>query len=248
MMTKLFGPTFLCLSLLYASPTYSEYLSGFGATSVNFIIPSEGTRERSPYVDLTLVSIHGGANFDWGEMVGAIGVYYVDKDSDRWTNFTKGHLAYKTGLGESRLYAFRHTIDGPGFSIDDTAFGMSYNFSGDGWFLKPWAGALLSTVNQTSDTFTGFNGGIAGYTAGYTFEMHGEDFRIVNWSETEFARRQTFTDTFAETSKASLNGALSIWWLTNSELSMAIQYRYIYNDLLLPVNTNAMIYTIQYHF
>ncbi|MCL9780251.1 hypothetical protein M9194_02245 [Vibrio sp. S4M6] len=244
---KRFTPLIFLFSSFAIFETQAEYLSGFGSVAANYYVPSPGTKDRSPYVDNTSVALYGGSRFDWGELYGTASLHYLNKSSEQWRTRLKGSVAYKTGFKELRLYAQSHSVDGPGFSVDERAMGLSYRFEGQGWFVAPWVGALYSNTQRQSIGYNGFNGGIVGIRGAYTFKIMEEKFRIVGWNETEFSRDASYLAVMSETSRASLNGALAILWQANDTVSMGIRYRFMYNNLFLPVNTNAVIYSVQFN-
>ncbi|GHA46883.1 outer membrane protein OmpK [Photobacterium aphoticum] len=247
----------VALSVLAAAaalPAQAEYLYGFGNVSVNYLDWSKGTEQRSGggKDDFVYLELEGGAGFTWGELYGFIDLENVQDGDNQTATTTKGSIAYKLGLGELRAYAQSYSTQAKGFQANNNVLGLSYNFSGDGWFFNPWVGAHHTTTND----FNGMNGGMAGWVAGYNFNAFGQSFMLSNWHETEFARHNDYVtvindkgvDTNGETDDLSANGAIALWWNVTDAVTTGVQYRYAYNKLGGAGNSNAVIYTVKYNF
>ena len=67
-------------------------------------------------------------------------------------------------------------------------YGIGYNFTGSGWWFKPFFAKRYT--DQTY--YTGDNGYVAGWVAGYNFMLGSEKFTLTNWNEYEFDRDATY--------------------------------------------------------
>lgn len=243
----------LALSVVAATvaavPAQAEYLYGWGDVSVNYLDWSNGTEDRSGGFknDFMFLELEGGAGFTWGELYGFADFEFQDStpaaDSGMAMS-TKGSIAVKTGLKELRFYAQTYSTENQGFHARNTVGGLSYNFSGDNWYFNPWVG--LHYTNTVG--FADLNGGMAGWVAGYNFNLGEAKFSITNWHETEFAREDDYLATNSETDDLSYNGALAAWWHATDSVSTGVQYRYAHNKLGQPQTDNAIIYTVKYNF
>ncbi|MGE9664949.1 outer membrane protein OmpK, partial [Escherichia coli] len=70
------------------------------------------------------------------------------------------------------------------FHDDMFLYGIGYNFTGSGWWFKPFFAKRYT--DQTY--YTGDNGYVAGWVAGYNFMLGSEKFTLTNWNEYEFDR------------------------------------------------------------
>ncbi|MGF1740090.1 hypothetical protein L4C34_03225 [Vibrio profundum] len=237
------------LSLFFSTQAYSEYLYGWANTSINYLDWSSGTQVRAPFQDNYLYpQVEGGASFDWGELYGFYEIQKINRSSETWATAYKPKLYYKLGLGELRFYAQHYAKDAPDFALSNTVGGLTYRFSGEGWFLYPWAGPLFSNLNRFGSSYTGFNGYVAGLTGVYKFSAYEQNFQMTMWHETEFLRKHEFLTVANEEDKGTMNGALGIWWLATKKVSFGVQYRYAYNKFATSGNQNAMIYSVKYKF
>ena len=249
----------LALSVLattVAIPAQAEYLYGFGDVSINYLDWSNGTEDRTGYQeDFMYLELEGGAGFSWGEVYGFADLENAENGADKARTSIKGSITYKTGLDELRLYGQIYNTNSGGFTAQNDVAGISYAFSGENWFFNPWVG-FHHTMTTTTDfstgnniSFSGMNGGMAGWVLGYNFNIGEQSFSISNWHETEFARNDDYAAVSGETTdELSANGALALWWNVTNNVTTGVQYRYTYNKLGTVGNQNAMIYSLKYNF
>ncbi|WP_163132774.1 outer membrane protein OmpK [Agarivorans sp. Alg241-V36] len=237
-------------ALLASAPASAEYLYGYGNISVNYLDWSKNTQDRTDFQeDFAYLELEGGAGFDWGEVYGFFDLENVQDGSDELRTAYKGTIAYKIADTDFRLYGQHYATDSKVFAANNTVLGGQYRFQGDGWFVTPWVGAHMTITNPSwNDGFTGFNGGMFGWTAVYNFTAWDQKFWISNWHESEFARKSDYTDVSGETDDVSMNGALAFWWDATEHVTTGVQYRYAYNKLGTVGNQNAFIYSLRYNF
>ncbi|WP_305841531.1 outer membrane protein OmpK [Photobacterium leiognathi] len=245
----------VALSVLAAAstfPAHAEYLYGFGDMSVNYLDWSNGTEDRAQHQkDFWYLELEGGAGFSWGELYGFADLENADKGSDKARTSVKGTIAYKTGIAELRLYGQVYNTNSDGFTAQNNVVGLSYAFNGDGWFFNPFVGfhhTMTSADWKDPSSFTGMNGGMFGWVAGYNFNAFGEKFMISNWHESEFGRDDKYMIVSGEGDDVSANGALALWWNATDHVTTGVQYRYAYNKLGTKGNQNAVIYSVKYNF
>ncbi len=137
------------------------------------------------------------------------------------------HLKYQPYLpGDTGFNLYLHAYGTYGsanrvnFHDDMFLYGIGYNFTGSGWWFKPFFAKRYT--DQTY--YTGDNGYVAGWVAGYSFMLGSEKFTLTNWNEYEFDRDATYAA--GNGGKEGLNGAVTLWWNATSHITTGIQYRY----------------------
>lgn len=128
------------------------------------------------------------------------------------------------------------------FHDDMFLYGIGYNFTGSGWWFKPFFAKRYT--DQTY--YTGDNGYVAGWVAGYSFMLGSEKFTLTNWNEYEFDRDATYAA--GNGGKEGLNGAVALWWNATSHITTGIQYRYADDKLGEDFYQDAIIYSIKFNF
>ncbi|GEK14028.1 nucleoside-specific channel-forming Tsx family protein [Aliivibrio fischeri] len=233
----------LALSVLattVAIPAQAENLYTWGNMNINYLDWSNSSNDGGKD-DFAYLEFEGGAGFDWGELYGFLD---LEGQKDSMAASSKGSIAYKTGLGELRLYGQTYSTENLGWHVRNTVAGVSYNFSGEQWFFNPFIGAHYTNTNGFSD----MNGGMAGWVTGYNFNLGEQSFSISNWNEMEFARDSAYTALSGETDDISFNGAVAFWWNATKHITTGIQYRYADNKLGQGDLDDAIIYTLKYNF
>ncbi|MCV5472338.1 hypothetical protein OFN43_26005, partial [Escherichia coli] len=172
----------LTLSSILAIPvvSHAEFKGGFADIGVHYLDWTSRTTEKSSTKshkdDFGYLEFEGGANFSWGEMYG-----FFD-----WENFYNGR---HNKPGSEQRYTFKNTnriyLGDTGFNLylhaygtygsanrvnfhdDMFLYGIGYNFTGSGWWFKPFFAKRYT--DQTY--YTGDNGYVAGWVAGYNFML-----------------------------------------------------------------------------
>lgn len=232
------------------------YQNGFADINVNYLDWSHRTESKSENTtrkkDFAYIELEGGANFKWGELYGFFDVenpFHKRRTepgrNQRYTIKTTGRFY----LGESGFNVYGHVYGtwsmpgakyGGNFHEVNTLYGLGYNTSfGDLWF-KPFV--AMHYVDQTY--YSGNNGYVVGWVAGYGFKMFEENFMITNWHEMEFARHKRY----GNGGRDGVNGAVSFWWNATENLAAGIQYRYADNKLGDDFYQDGIIYTLKYTF
>ena len=235
-------------------------LWSFANVSVNYLDWSNGTESRTSTnaakSDFTYVEIEGGAGFSWGEFYGFFDFEnptndQFDESSGGKDNFrTAGKVTSHIYLGDSPLSLYAHVYDFRDYGYNsreqDQILGLGYRttFANGLWF-KPFIGA----ARVQSDGYTGMNGYMAGWVAGYDFAALDQNFSVTNWHEQTFGRDDDYLVQNYVGDKAGsvgTNGALSLWWHPNDLITTGVQYRYSDNKLGTPNDyQNAMIYSVK---
>lgn len=218
--------------------------------------------ERTEKRNQAVIGIDGGAGFDWGEIYG----FYDNEDiahgarSD-WGQSHKVNVHYHfsnlvndvfggnmehTDWG---LYWQAYDVDDHGFDETNRVWGIGYTgLAGNGWWWKPWIGVhhVNSNLAFNGGDTEGFNGGMAGWTGGYLFNIGEQKFTLVNWHEMEFERMSEYAE--SQGGHFGVNGGLVLLWNVTDHWSTGFTVRYTYNKLGINNFNNFMIYRIQYSF
>ena len=139
-----------------------------------------------------------------------------------------------------------------GFDEQNRFVGFGYNFTGENYFFKP----VLALHNANTTAYSGNNGYMFGWVAGYDFNMAGQSFSVTNWHEYEFGRSSKYhIDKFDDKgnalekgTKSGYNGAVALWWNATDQITAGLQYRYADNKLGNNRYQDGMIYTLKYNF
>lgn len=243
-----------------AGTAYSDdiigYKNGFADVNVNYLDWSHRTETKTENTtrkkDFAYIELEGGANFNWGELYGFFDLenpfHSQHTDSGRNKRYTI-KTAGRFYLGDTGFNLYGHVYGtwslpgakyGGNFHDVNTLYGIGYNTAfGDLWF-KPFI-----ALNYTDQTFySGNNGYVAGWVAGYNFSVFEENFMITNWHEMEFARNKRYNGD----KRNGVNGALAFWWNATNHVSAGVQYRYADNKLGDTFYQDAIIYTLKYTF
>ncbi|EHA15764.1 outer membrane protein OmpK [Halomonas sp. HAL1] len=245
-----------------AQPHPLDRLWSFANVSVNYLDWSNGTEARTASnaakSDFMFLEIEGGAGFSWGEFYGFFDFEnptndQFDESSGGKDNFrTAGKITSHIYLGDSPLSIYAHLYDFRDYGFEsreqDQVLGLGYRTTFDnGLWFKPFIGA----ARVQSNSYSGMNGFMAGWVAGYDFAALNQNFSVTNWHEQTFGRddeylTQNYQPPEAKAGSVGTNGALSLWWHPSDLITTGIQYRYSDNKLGTPNNyQNAMIYSVK---
>lgn len=235
----------------------------FANISANYLDWSSGTERRTANnaakSDFFYLELEGGAGFDWGEFYGFFD--FENPHHDSFDEGSNGKDNYRTAakvtshiyLGDSSFSVYAHIYDFRDYGFDGReqdqilGFGFRHTFDNGLWF-KPF----LGVARVQSDGYTGMNGYMAGWVAGYGFEAFEQNFSITNWHEQTFGRDDDYLERNYVGGKAGsvgTNGALALWWHPSEWITTGVQYRYSDNKLGTPnAYQNAMIYTLKFNF
>ncbi|MBF7052873.1 ion channel protein Tsx [Halomonas sp. KAO] len=240
-----------------ATPLWS-----FANVSANYLDWSSGSETRTASnaakSDFVYLELEGGAGYSWGEFYGFLdfenpGNDRFDEDSGGKDNFrTAAKVTTHLYMGETPFSVYAHVYDFRDYGFEareqDQILGLGYRHTFDnGLWFKPFLGA----ARVQSDGFTGMNGFMAGWVAGYDFSVLDQAFSLTQWHEQTFDRdddylRQNYIGDKA--GEVGTNGALSLWWHPHRRLTAGVQYRYADNKLGTPGQyQNAMIYTLKFN-
>lgn len=134
--------------------------------------------------DFIYLAVEGGANFNWGERYGFFDIgnpFHQRKTKGRFYLGDSGFNLYGHIYGIWSLPGYKY---GGNFHEINTLYGFGYNFSLGNFWLKPFL--ALHYVDQTF--YSGNNGYVLGWVAGYSFQLWSQNFSITNWHEMEFNR------------------------------------------------------------
>ncbi|WP_386082671.1 outer membrane protein OmpK [Vreelandella sp. F11] len=243
-----------------AQPHPLDRLWSFANVSVNYLDWSNGTEDRTASnaakSDFMFLEIEGGAGFSWGEFYGFFDFEnptndQFDESSGGKDNFrTAGKVTSHIYLGDSPLSIYAHLYDFRDYGYNsreqDQILGLGYRTTFDnGLWFKPFIGA----ARVQSNSYTGMNGYMAGWVAGYDFNALNQNFSVTNWHEQTFGRDDDYLEQNYVGDKAGsvgTNGALSLWWHPSDLITTGIQYRYSENKLGTPNDyQNAVIYSVK---
>lgn len=221
----------------------ADYQWGFGNMSLNYLDWEKGTENKSTKKDFTYLEIEGGAQHSWGDVYGFFDIENIGKTGSDVRTATKGSINYYLNNSKFGLYAHQYSFHSLGFSEQNRVIGFGYLLAGDGWWIKPFLG--FHDVSQTF--YSGSNGYMGGWVFGYNFVAFGQKFFLVDWHEMEFERNQSYAAGNGA-SRTGINGALSIWWNLNAQVTFGQQWRYATNKLGTGGEMNAWISTLKYNF
>lgn len=247
----------LLLASLFMLPEISqaEFKSGFADIGVHYLDWSGRTTEKSSNKshkdDFGYLELEGGASFSWGETYGFFdwenfynGRHDKPGSEQRYT-FKNTHRIYLSDTGLN-LYLHAYGTYGSAnrnhFHDDMFLYGVGYNVVGNGWWFKPFIAKRYT--DQTY--YTGDNGYVAGWVAGYSFGLGKAKFTLTNWNEYEFDRDATYAA--GNGGKEGLNGAVALWWNATPLVTTGIQYRYADDKLGEAWYQDALIYSIKFNF
>ncbi|USE35949.1 outer membrane protein OmpK [Endozoicomonas sp. SCSIO W0465] len=229
----------------FSTAASADYLYGFGNVSISRLDWTDETEEDTGKKDFTFLEIEGGAGFDWGEVYGFFDLENPHKkneesDGDGRRTAMKGTLRYYLGSTPFNIYAHIYDFDSAGFTEQNRLLGVGFNYQNANTFFKPF---LAVNNTNTSAGFSGFNGYVAGWVAGYSFSLLEQSFMATNWNEYEFDR-----DTqYGNVGKDGWNGAAALWWNANEKITLGLQYRYADDKLGLPTYQDGLVYTLKYN-
>lgn len=245
-------------ALIAATAAFSaqaEYQWGFANVSMNYLDWTPHTTHKSGNSthkdDFAYLELEGGAGFNWGELYGFFDLenaFNSKNDSDAGDN---QRYTFKTTariyLGDTGFNAYGHVYgtyslpgNGGNFHEVNTLYGIGYNTDFHGLWFKPFA--ALHYVDQTF--YSGNNGYVLGWVAGYDFNLWDEKFSITNWNEIELNRHERY----GNGGRDGVNGALALWWTPVPSVTTGIQYRYADNKLGEDFYQQAVVYSIKYNF
>lgn len=246
----------LAITGLSVSPvSQAEYLWGFADIGLHYLDwttrTTHRTSEKSHKDDFAYLELEGGAGFSWGEVYGffdwenPFNARHAKPGSEQRYTFKNTNRIY---LGNSGFNFYTHVYgtygspDGRNFHDVMGLYGIGYNFKLDSFWYKPFIAKRYT--DQTY--YSGNNGYVFGWVAGYDFTAFGEKFALTNWSEYEFDR----ADKYAAGNGGSngLNGAAALWWKVNPKITTGIQYRYADNKLGESFLLDGIIYSVKYNF
>ncbi|WP_447928280.1 outer membrane protein OmpK [Vreelandella sp. EE27] len=244
-------------------PQTLDRLWSFANVSVNYLDWSSGTERRTANnaakSDFTYVELEGGVGFSWGEFYGFFDFEnptndQFDESSNGQDNFrTAGKVTSHIYLGDTPFSLYAHVYDFRDYGFDgreqDQILGLGYRTTFDnGLWFKPFIGP----ARVQSDGYTGMNGYMAGWVAGYEFTAFNQGFSVTNWHEQTFDRDSDYIEqnyVGGTASRTGTNGAIGLWWHPADLITTGVQYRYSDNKLGAPNQyQNAMIYSVKLNF
>ena len=241
----------------------AQPLWSFGNVSLNYLDWSSGTERRTAdnaaKSDFFFIELEGGVGFEWGEFYGFADL--ENPTNDQFDEGSGGQDNLRTAakvtshiyLGDSPFSVYAHVYDFRDYGYNsreqDQILGAGYRHTfGNGLWVKPFLGA----ARVQSDGYTGMNGYMAGWVAGYDFTAFDQAFSVTNWHEQTFDRDDDYLEQNFVGDRAGVvgtNGALSLWWHPSDLITTGVQYRYANNKLGTPNDyQNAMIYSIKLNF
>ncbi|MGQ7247919.1 outer membrane protein OmpK [Halomonas sp. V046] len=251
------------LSLVPQSAAADAPHWSFANLSVNRLDWSSGTEQRTAddaaKSDFTYLEIEGGAGFSWGEVYAFVDI--ENPGHDRFDEASGGSENLRTAakvtshlyLGESPFSLYLHVYDFRDYGYDgreqDQVIGLGYRHTfASGLWVKPF----LAAARVQSDGYTGSNGGMLGWVAGYDFSAFDQAFSVTNWHEQTFDRDAEYLSqnyVGARADSVGTNGAVALWWHPHRLITTGVQYRYADNKLGTPKQyQNAMIYSLKFNF
>ncbi len=228
---------------LVSQNSSADYLWGFGDLSLNYLDWGDGTENKAAFKrDFSYVELEGGAQYDWGDLYGFFDLEKWDKSGNEQRTASKGIVHYYLGKTPFSLYGHVYSFSMNGFSDQNRVLGFGYRIMNKNFFFKPFIG-YHSAVGSI---YTGRNGFMAGWFMMYFFNLFEEQWRAVSWHESEYDRNENYAAGNGNENN-SINGAVSLWWLTTDKINLGLQYRYARDKLGTAGYMNAMIFTLRYN-
>ncbi|KXF79801.1 outer membrane protein OmpK [Enterovibrio coralii] len=246
----------VALSVLAAAaavPAQAEYLYGFGNVYADYLTWTNGTQgfDKQDVSDARddhiTIGAEGGAGFTWGEIYGFYEYEKVDRASSERGQAAKFSMHYKVAgnvTAYGQIYDLSQSGAGGAFDEQNRVLGMGYvGLTGDNYWFKPWVG--VHDVTTGTGEAAGMNGGMFGWSAGYSFEIAGQPLLVTNWNEIEFARNDAYTE--MQNGSTGLNGGLSLTYDITDTIYTSLTYRYFANKLGVDGYGDAAIFRIGMH-
>ncbi|SFU36291.1 outer membrane protein OmpK [Xenorhabdus koppenhoeferi] len=247
--------TTVAAALVSASAS-AEYQRGFANASMNYLDWNKHTTQKTGQIshkdDFAYLELEGGADFSWGELYGFADLEnpFNSKiaqpgDNQRYTfkttsRFYLGDTGFNLYGHVYGTYSLPGKANGGNFHEVNTLYGLGYNTTLAGLWLKPFV--ALHYVDQTF--YSGNNGYVVGWVAGYDFNLWEQKFSITNWNEIELNRNKRYGNGGRE----GVNGAIALWWTPHSSFTTGIQYRYADNKLGEDFWQDGIVYSVKYNF
>ncbi|OAT48570.1 putative exported protein [Proteus hauseri ATCC 700826] len=244
------------IATIFSLSAQANYLGGFASSSINYLDWTQHTTHKTGNTthkdDFAYLELEGGVNFSWGEFYG-----FFDLENPFNRRITQpGHnqrYATKTTgriyLGKSNFNLYGHVYGvwslpsqkyGGNFHEINTLYGIGYNTQFANLWFKPFI--AFHYVDQTF--YSGNNGYVAGWVAGYDFSLYQQKFSLTNWHEMEFNRNKNY----GNGGKNGFNGALAFWWHVTPSITTGVQYRYAYKKLGENFLQDGIVYSLKYNF
>ncbi|PHM40039.1 ion channel protein Tsx [Xenorhabdus mauleonii] len=247
--------TAIAAALVSASAN-AEYQWGFANVSMNYLDWTKHTTQKTGHTshkdDFAYLELEGGAGFSWGELYGFADLENAFNsktaqpgDNQRYTFKTTGRFY----LGDTGFNLYGHVYgtyslpgkaNGGNFHEVNTLYGLGYNTTLAGVWFKPFV--ALHYVDQTF--YSGNNGYVIGWVAGYDFNLWEQKFSVTNWNEIELNRNKRY----GNGGRDGVNGALGLWWTPHPSFTAGIQYRYADNKLGEDFLQDGIVYSVKYNF
>lgn len=246
----------VALTAVAVSPvTQADYLWGFADVGIHYLDWTSHTTHRtsnkSHKDDFAYLELEGGAGFTWGETYGFFDWENPFNDrhdkpgSEQRYTFKNTNRIY---LGDTGLNLYGHVYgtygspNGKNFHDVMALYGLGYNLKLDQFWFKPFIAKRYT--DQTY--YSGNNGYVFGWVAGYDFNLWNEKFALTNWTEYEFDRAARYAA--GNGGKEGTNGAVALWWKPNPSITAGVQYRYADNKLGESFLQDGIIYSVKYNF
>lgn len=233
---------------LYADPLYT-----FKSVSLNYIDWTNTTEAKTEQRDFSFVKVDGGFGYEWVDFYGYVTLEQPTKsydnefpDNQRYVGFFDTDIEIKNSF---KLHIQTFYAKSRDFYVNDFVVGLGYKYQkNSGFWIKPFIG-----VHHTYDTFyKDWNGYMGGWVFDYRFKVLENQFSLFQWNEVEFAREKSFYEddgaAIGDGKSYGLNGALSLWWHVNNDISGGLEYRYAKYKLGTTEYQSAYVYTLKYNF
>ncbi|MGF1707643.1 outer membrane protein OmpK [Enterovibrio baiacu] len=235
-----------------AVPAQAEYLYGFGNVYTDYLTWTNGTQgfDGKDVSDMRddhiTIGAEGGAGFTWGEIYGFYEYEKLNKGSDERGQAAKFQIHYKIAGNVTAYGQIYDLVDNKFGGEQNRVLGLGYvGLTGDNYWFKPWVGVHDASREGQSGA-SGMNGGMLGWSAGYSFEIAGEPLQLVNWNEVEFARSDEY-QAHVGTKSSGLNGAVVLSYDITDTVYTSVTYRYFSNKLGVDGYGDAAIFRIGMH-
>jgi len=228
----------------FSASASADYLYGFANVSINRLDWTDKTENHAGKNDFTFLEIEGGAGFDWGEVYGFIDLENPHKSNNEGRTTTmKGTVRYNLGFAGLNLYGHIYDLNGAGFHEQNRLLGVGFNYRNASFFFQPFLAVNNTESSNMGKTVSGFNGYVAGWVLGYSFNLMNQNFMFSNWNELEFDRDSQYVG-----GKTGVNGAAALWWNANEKITLGLQYRYADRKLGAATYQDGFIYSLKYNF
>ncbi len=232
----------------------------FSNVSYNYLDWTKNTTKATGKADFAYLELEGGAGWDWGDVYFFMDIenptrsWDGDNAPDNRRFVIKPKINFKLLDSNWLFHVQNYYLKEDDFYVNNFVPSIAYNFFSGGLWVQPFIGGHYQNSDATYfDTYTGWNGYMAGWVFNYDFTLKGQKFALSQWHENEFKRDKDHYKAddgtnVGDGANHGYNGAIAVWWHFNKHITTGLQYRYAKNKLGAAPYQTGPIYTVKYNF